>query len=608
VTREPTPDIPGIIKQYWGFDALRPLQAEAIQAACEGRDSLVVLPTGGGKSLCYQVPPVLLGRTDIVVSPLVSLMKDQVDALGACGYPSAAIHSGMSSEARRAIEDGLAAKRFALIFVAPERLLTPGFLRSLDQLNVRAFAIDEAHCISHWGHDFRPDYRDLAVLKERFPKAAVHAYTATATARVRNDIVEQLRLKTPIVLVGQFDRPNLVYRVIPRIDKQKQVLEVLGRHKDEAVIVYCISRRDTEELAAYLQEHKIKSQAYHAGMEPDARRRTQEAFAEERIDVVVATVAFGMGIDRSNVRCVIHTAMPKSIEHYQQETGRAGRDCLEAECVLLYSAADAMLWESLIRRSAEEADASEEVVAGAKQLLDHMRRFCNRPACRHRLLSEYFEQSYEKTDCGACDTCLDEVEGVDDATETTQKILSCVFRVEQRFGVTHVVDVLMGAKTDAVVARGHDKLSTYGLMKGTSRKAMLNMIYQLVDQGALARIGNDYPILCLNDASWAILRGERSVRLIRPKEKPTKAAAQTDGWVGVDCGLFERLRMVRRELALERSVPAFVIFSDATLRDLARLRPKNPLEMRRVRGIGERKLTDFGPRFLGEIARYGPEP
>ena len=604
-----TANVAETVKRFWGFDTLRPLQAEAIQAACERRDSLVVLPTGGGKSLCYQVPPVLLGRTDIVVSPLVSLMKDQVDALRACGYPAAALYNGLSPQDRRDVEDGLAAKRFALVFVAPERLLTPGFLRSLEQVNVQGFAIDEAHCISHWGHDFRPDYRDLALLKERFPTAAVHAYTATATARVRDDIVEQLRLKDATVLVGRFDRPNLVYRVIPRVDVQKQVLDAVGRHKDEAVIVYCISRKNTEELAAYLKEHHISTEAYHAGMEPDLRRRTQDAFAEEKIDVVVATVAFGMGIDRSNVRCVIHAAMPKSIEHYQQETGRAGRDGLEAECLLLYSAADALRWGSLIRRSAEEADAPEEVVAAAQQLLDHMRRFCNRTDCRHRLLSEYFEQTYDQRNCGACDVCLDDVEGVDDATETAQKILSCVARVRQRFGAMHVVDVLLGAKTEAVVAREHDKLSTYGLMKGTPRKGLISMVYQLVDQGVLTRTGDDFPILCLNDASWAVLRGQRPVRLIQPKAKAARATVvETDAWEGVDRKLFEHLRTVRRELALERSVPAFVIFSDATLRDLARLRPRTSQEMRRVRGIGEQKLADLGPRFLTEIANYLPSP
>lgn len=598
-------DIQSIVRKYWGFDALRPLQAEAIRAACESRDSLVVLPTGGGKSLCYQVPPVLKKRTDIVVSPLVSLMKDQVDALTACGYPAAAIHSGMSIEERRAVEDGLADGKYALVFVAPERLVTPGFLRRLDSLDLRAIAIDEAHCISHWGHDFRPDYRGLAMLKERFPRAALHAYTATATARVRTDIIEQLQLRNPAVLVGCFDRPNLVYRVIPKLDEDAQVFEVVSRHAGEAVIVYCISRKDTESLAEFLRSKKVKALPYHAGMSPDVRRKTQDSFAEERIDVVVATVAFGMGIDRSNVRCVLHTAMPKSIEHYQQETGRAGRDGLEAECVLLYSAGDAMRWESLIAKSAAEAEAPEELVEAAVALLNEMRRYCSRPECRHRLLSHYFEQPYEKPTCGACDVCLNEVEGVEDATVTAQKILSCVARVEERFGVTHVVDVLLGAKTEAVLARRHDQLSTYGLLKGTPRKALTQMIYQLVDQEVLFRTPGEHPILQLNAASWTVMRGQRTIRLLKAKEEPVrKVAFAEESWEGVDRNLFEHLRSVRREIALERSVPAFVVFSDATLRDLARVRPKTPPEMRRVKGIGERKMADLGERFLAEIAAF----
>ena len=328
------------VQQYWGYDQLRPHQMEAITAGLERQDSLVVLPTGGGKSLCYQVPPLVAQRTDIVVSPLISLMKDQVDALKACGYPAAALYSGVSDGDRREIEARAAAGQFRLLFVAPERLLTPGFLSLAKRINVRAFAIDEAHCISHWGHDFRPEYRRLAALKEHFPEASVHAYTATATDRVRQDIVAQLGLRTPRVLVGRFDRPNLIYRAVPRNDLEVQLLDVIRRHAGEAVIIYCISRADTERTAAALQARGIKAAAYHAGLDALSRTRTQDDFATEKLDVVVATVAFGMGIDRSNVRCVIHAALPKSVEQYQQETGRAGRDGLEAECVLFFSSAD----------------------------------------------------------------------------------------------------------------------------------------------------------------------------------------------------------------------------------------------------------------------------
>ena len=389
-------DILATVHRYWGFSELRPLQEQAIRAGLERRDSLVVMPTGGGKSLCYQVPAELARRTDIVVSPLISLMKDQVDGLRESGYPAGALYSGMPLDTLRETEAQIAAGRYRLVFVAPERLLTPRFLQLIERLQVRAFAIDEAHCISHWGHDFRPEYRQLAELKVRFPQASVHAYTATATARVREDIAEQLRLQNPAVLVGTFDRPNLVYRIVPRVDAQTQVLQVLRRHPGDAAIVYCISRKDTEAMAEWLQANRLRAAFYHAGMEADERRRTQDAFASEEIDVVAATVAFGMGIDRSNVRCVIHAAMPKSIEHYQQETGRAGRDGLEAECVMLYSAADVLRWESLIEKSAADASARGEVIAAARDLLEHMRRFCTGVHCRHRKLSEYFGQEYSK--------------------------------------------------------------------------------------------------------------------------------------------------------------------------------------------------------------------
>jgi ATP-dependent DNA helicase RecQ len=593
------------VRRYWGFDTLRPLQEQAIRAGLARRDSLVVMPTGGGKSLCYHVPPVVSERMDIVVSPLISLMKDQVDALRACGYPAAALHTGMTPVERREVADGIAAGQYRLVYVAPERLLTDSFLACLRPERIGAFVIDEAHCISHWGHDFRREYRRLSTLKDRFPRAGLHAFTATATPRVRKDIVEQLRLDNPTVLVGRSDRPNLVYRIIPRFEVSRQVLEVIRRHAGEAVIVYCISRRDTERMASSLRQAGVDARHYHAGMEPEERRRTQDAFASEQLDVVTATVAFGMGIDRSNVRCVVHAAMPKSMEHYHQETGRAGRDGLEAECVLFYSAADAIKWESLIRLSAQEADEPREVIEAMLEKLAHMRRFCGNVRCRHAGLSEYFGDTYDKPSCGACDVCLDEVEGVTDATVTAQKILSCVARVEQHFGVGHVVDVLLGADTDVVRRWGHTALSTHGLMRGTPRKALTHMVYQLLDQGLLARSEGDRPTLLLTDASLEVMRGNREVRLIQPRKATARVTAYEEtSWQGVHRGLFEHLREVRRELAIQRGVPAFVILSDVTLRGMANRRPASTAALRRVRGIGERKLADFGARFLTEIKAY----
>jgi ATP-dependent DNA helicase RecQ len=603
-----------VVRRYWGFDALRPQQETAIAAGLERRDALVVLPTGGGKSLCYQVPPAVAGRTDVVVSPLIALMKDQVDGLRENGYPAAALHSGMSLDEVREVEAGLAADRYRLLFVAPERLLMPRFLTWLERAGVRDFAIDEAHCISHWGHDFRPEYRQLAELKTRLAGASIRAFTATATERVRADVAAQLRLADPLVLVGTFDRANLTYRVVPRSDTPRQVLQVLRRHADEAAIVYCLSRKETESLAAQLSAAGIRAAHYHAGMEAGPRHRTQEAFAEEKLDVVVATVAFGMGIDRSDVRCVIHTALPKSIEHYQQETGRAGRDGLEAECVLLYSGGDVVRIERLLERSAGEAwaargesepsPADAASVEAARQLLRHMQRFASGLACRHKTLSEYFGQAYERERCGACDVCLEEVEGVGDATVTAQKILSAVARAEG-FGVTHIVDILVGADTERVRGRGHHELSTYGLLKDLPRPGVTAMVHQLVDQRLLERTVGDRPVLRLNSASWEVLRRQRPVQLVQPRVKPAPAPRRDgESWEGVDRDLFDHLRSLRRDLAAARGVPPYIIFNDATLRDLARRRPLSLDAFAHAYGVGERKLQDLGPVFVEHIRQW----
>ncbi|MGH7822586.1 MAG: RecQ family ATP-dependent DNA helicase, partial [Candidatus Binatia bacterium] len=532
-------------------------------------------------------------------------MKDQVDGLRACGYPAAALHGGMSPDEIRRVEREIAAGRHHLVFVAPERLLTPRFLELVARLSVGAFAIDEAHCISHWGHDFRPEYRQLAELRERFPGVSLHAYTATATERVRRDIVAELRLEKPTVLVGTFDRPNLLYRVVPRVDVHAQVLDVLHRHGGEAAIVYCLSRRDAEEMAARLKSRGLRAAHYHAGMEADERRAAQDRFAAEEIDVVAATVAFGMGIDRSDVRCVVHAALPKSIEHYQQETGRAGRDGLPAECVLFYSAADELRWQTLLERSAAEAEAPPEVLANGKHLLEEMRRFATTVRCRHAALSAYFGQPYEAESCEACDVCLGEVEGVEDATVLAQKVLSCVARTEERFGIEHVADVLIGAGNDRVRRWGHERLSTYGLLKDLARKTVVNVVYQLIDAGVLDRSAGDRPVLRLNAASWEVLRGRRPVVLFQPKKgKAAKTRLEEASWQDVDVDLFESLRRLRREIAAERSVPAYVIFHDSTLRELARLRPVSLEALRAVRGLGERRLQEIGPRLLETIAGH----
>ena len=596
--------ITAVLSRWWGFDRLRPLQSEAIKAALEGRDSLVVMPTGGGKSLCYQLPPLVGDSTDVVISPLVALMKDQVDALEAIGYPAAALHGGMSQEERGDVRNRLAAGELRLLFVAPERLVNTGLLDVLARVGVKRFAIDEAHCISHWGHDFRPEYRQLALLRERFPSASIHAFTATATPRVRDDIARQLDLRDPARLVGTFDRPNLVYRVVPRTDRIAQTLAILGRHKGEASIVYCISRKETERLAERLAADGILARPYHAGLDPTQRHKTQEAFARETIDVVVATVAFGMGIDRSDVRLVLHTSRPTSLEAYQQETGRAGRDGLAAECVLLYSSADVFSWESLVRKSAAESDLEpdeqERLIASQAEHLHAMRRYAQAARCRHAALSEYFGQAYPADTCGACDVCLGETESLPDATVMAQKIISCVARVQERFGVRHVCEVLRGARTDGIVRHGHDQLSTFGLLSTLDQRAAENLVHQLLDQELLSRTGGDRPVVTLNDRSWEVLRGQRSVVLLEPRAGKTAKTtkADDDDWQGVDRELFERLRKWRRRIAEARGKPAWTILDDKALRAIAREKPASPAALLRCKGIGEKRLADFGADIL----------
>ena len=606
------PRIAEVLSRWWGFDTLRPLQADAIAAALAGRDSLVVMPTGGGKSLCYQVPPLVGETTDVVVSPLVALMKDQVDALEAIGYPAAALHGGMSQEERAAVRDRLAAGALRLLFTAPERLVNTGLLDLLARVGVKRFAIDEAHCISQWGHDFRPEYRQLALLRDRFPSASIHAFTATATPRVRDDIARQLALRSPATLIGTFDRPNLVYRVVPRADRVAQVLKILGRHRGEASIVYCISRKETERLAARLAAEGLLARPYHAGLDARERHATQEAFASETIDVVVATVAFGMGIDRSDVRLVLHTSLPKSLEAYQQETGRAGRDGLAAECVLLYSSADVFSWESLVRKSAAESelDAAEQekLCAAQAEHLHAMRRYAQAARCRHAALSEYFGQAYPAASCGACDVCLGETNSLPDATVIAQKILSCVARVGERFGVRHVCEVLRGAKTEGVLRHGHDRLSTFGLLVNLEQRTAENLVHQLLDQGLLARTPGDRPVVTLNDKSWEVLRGTREVVLLEPRAgKARTTQAEADDWEGVDRGLFERLRKWRRRVAEARGKPAWTVLDDKALRAIARHKPASPAALLRCKGIGEKRLADFGPAILDLVAGREPE-
>ena len=611
---QPTPEVLRVLKQHWGFDALRPLQAVAIDAALAGRDALVVLPTGGGKSLCYQLPPLVTGKMTIVASPLIALMQDQADGLKLAGVPAAALHSHIDPEEARAVRARAKAGELRLLLVAPERLMMSSFvdwLRSM-RASLGAIAVDEAHCISQWGHDFRPEYRRLSELREALPGVPMQAFTATATPRVRDDVVRQLKLKDPEMLVGVFDRPNLTYRVVPRgggATLADRAAQAAKQHEGQASIIYCVSRKDTEELAEALRHRRVDARAYHAGMTGPQREKVQSAFSNEKLDVVVATVAFGMGIDRSDVRCVMHAAMPQSIEHYQQETGRAGRDGLPAECILFYGSGDVQRWKRIIGREGEDGEPkAPEVLAAQHELLDQMHRLASGGVCRHRALSEYFGQAYERLNCGACDLCLGERASVEGATIIAKKILSCVARVKERFGAAHVADVLAGKRTERIGQLGHDQLSTFGLLGALRKPAITAFINQLVDARLLERTDDEYPVLRLNSASWEVMRGAREAALLEPvvamRERAERGVRDAEPLDPLEAELFERLRRMRRDIAERLGVPPFVVFSDVTLREVARVRPGSPRMLLDVRGVGQKKLDDFGDEVLACVADY----
>jgi ATP-dependent DNA helicase RecQ len=598
------------LERYWGYTTFRPLQQEAMEAILGGRDSLVVMPTGAGKSICFQAPALVTDGLALVVSPLISLMKDQVDTLVGNGVAAACYNSSLSSEQKADVMAGIREGRFRLLYVSPERIVGEGADVFLDRVAagaapVRFVAVDEAHCISQWGHDFRPEYRQLGRLREIFPGTSLHAYTATATARVRKDIVSQLGLHQPLELVGSFDRPNLLYRVLPRAALKKQILDVLARHRGQAGIIYCTSRKDVDQLAAWLTDEGLRAVPYHAGLSDDERRRHQDAFLDENADVVVATVAFGMGIDRSDVRYVIHAGAPQSLEHYQQESGRAGRDGLEAECVLIVSGADFLKWRQMLERNGEMNDQR-------RTLLRDIERYASAVGCRHKHLLAHFGERYGKDECGACDFCLGELEPVADAVTTARKILSCVARVGQRFGAGHVTSVLRGHASEQVTARGHGTLTTFGLLADASIDEVRGYIDQLLALGLLRQTDDQYPVLALTGSGVELLKDAGAAcdlalarqRRPDPARALRRSRAETEGWQGVDRDLFERLRALRLTVARARGVPPYVIFHDTTLRELARLKPTTIEALRQVYGVGAKKADDYGPAVLQVL--HGP--
>ncbi len=572
-----------------------------MECLSRGIDSVVVLPTGGGKSLCFQAPAVTMPGLAVVVSPLISLMKDQVDALKECGVAAERIDSSLSASEQEVVFAKINENKLKLLYLSPERLISENFLKLLRKTDISFIAIDEAHCVSMWGHDFRPEYRKLGLLKELFGNITIGAYTATATDQVRRDIAEQLKLNNPQMLIGSFDRPNLIYKVQQRDNIIKQVCSVLDRHKGESGIIYCIRRKDVDVMCEQLESKGYSVAPYHAGMKDDDRKKNQDMFITEEVDIIVATVAFGMGIDKSNVRYVIHTGMPKSLEHYQQESGRGGRDGLEAECCLFYSGGDYGTWKTLM------SDMPQETQQVAMIKLSNMYSYCTGGVCRHKAILRYFGQDLKAQACNACDMCLGELEYIDNALVIAQKILSCILRVEERFGGSYVARVLVGSKDKRIIENNHDTLSTYGLLDNYSKHTVRDWIEQLTGQDYIEKYG-EYNVLRVTEKAGTVLKGQQTPLLLKPslqKSKVSKVAA--DSWEGVNKGLFETLRKLRAKIAGKKKIPAYIVFGDNTLRDMARKRPASLNTFLDVKGVGDKKYEQYGEIFICAIKDYCSE-
>ncbi len=604
VTENVVDDIHTTLRRVFGFPVFRPHQQEIIEGLLEGRDAFVLMPTGGGKSLCYQIPALHRRGVGIVVSPLISLMKDQVDALRANGVSAAFYNSALESQEARQVLARLHADELDLLYVSPERLLSPAFLERISDIDIALFAIDEAHCVSQWGHDFRREYAQLGVLREHFPDVPLVALTATADAQTREDIVRVLGLGAATRYVTGFDRPNIRYTVLEKHKPFDQLVRFLLNRRSQAGIVYALSRKRVDEIAQKLQDEGLRAAAYHAGLPSGQRQDVQERFLRDDVLIVVATVAFGMGIDKPNVRFVVHYDIPKNIEGYYQETGRAGRDGLPAEALLLYGAQDIITVRRLI-----ENNESQEQQRIELHKLNAMAALAESVSCRRRVLLNYFGERLEQ-DCGNCDICLDPPERFD-ASVDVQKALSCVYRVGQRFGVKHVVDVLRGADNERIRSLGHHKLSTYGVGSDKSEPEWTSILRQLIHHGYLIQDIANYSVLNLTEAARPLLRGEQQIQLAKPrireqiKKKVTKSSASQGPY---DEALFEELRALRKRLADTQGVPPYIVFGDATLIQMARDKPMSEGDLLGVIGVGQHKLEKYGKDFLDAITEYSLPP
>jgi ATP-dependent DNA helicase RecQ len=593
------------LKTVFGHEDFREAQRDVIRDVLAGRDTLVVLPTGSGKSLCYQLPALLRSGVTIVVSPLIALMKNQVDALQTAGVPATFLNSSIDPQEASDRIGGLRSGRYRLLYVAPERLMLDGFLREMMRWNVAGIAVDEAHCISEWGHDFRPEYRRLGEMRARFAGVPVTALTATANARVRTDILAGLQMREPAIHVASFNRPNLTYRVRAKHRAAADIVSFIKSRPAESGIVYTQSRSASERLAATLCASGVAALPYHAGLDSETRDRNQERFARDDANVICATIAFGMGIDKSNVRFVIHHDVPKSLEGYYQETGRAGRDGLPGECILYYSDGDLARMESFLTESAP-AEARR-----ARDQLQSVKRYAYATECRRHMLLGYFGETYEGAPCGACDNCL-EPRAERDMTIPAQKFLSCIARIREAsghsMGLNHAIDVLLAAENEKVRRMGHDRLSTYGIGKELTRPEWRHLTDELLRLGLIEQDAQRFNVVSITPAGRRML-SERAPVLVRepaPKSPNAKRAKGAPGESIENVELFESLRALRRELADERDVPAYVVFSDAVLREIARVAPESLVQMRAISGVGDKKLAEFGQRFLDAIAEHCP--
>jgi ATP-dependent DNA helicase RecQ len=593
-----------LLQSVFGYSSFRGQQQAVVEHLGEGGDALVLMPTGGGKSLCYQIPALIRQGTGIVVSPLIALMQDQVDALREAGVAAAYLNSSLGADDQREVERRLSAGELDLLYVAPERLLTGRFLNLLERAEVALFAIDEAHCVSQWGHDFRPEYRELSVLHERFPQVPRIALTATADPRTREEIVERLALADARQFVSSFDRPNIRYRVMLKHNPRTQLMQFLDGHRSEAGIVYALSRKKVDDTAAWLAEAGIEALPYHAGLDAVTRAKNQQRFLREDGVVMVATVAFGMGIDKPDVRFVAHLDLPRSIEGYYQETGRAGRDGLPAEAWMIYGLSDVVTMSQMIAQS-ESADERKRV---ERQKLESLLAYAEATGCRRQLLLGTFGESYPGP-CGHCDNCI-EPPKTWDATVPAQKALSGVYRSGQRFGSGHVIDILRGEETERVRSFGHHQLSTFGVGAELDEKQWRSVFRQLLAAGLLEADAEGYGTLRLTAASRAVLSGGQTVRL-REDARPVRAGrrrrdsqAIVGGSLGIEAWeqpLWDALRTLRTQLARQHGVPPYVVFHDATLLAMLRALPANEDELATISGVGEAKLKRYGRDFLAVI-------